>query len=285
VARIAKGDIVARRSYKMDIYFKVCELYVAGDGKEHALLRGIDVRLLADAPVDDLVKVTPADVAAHWRNVMEKSGEWIRRAFTRRQDTLPFLNRGGEIETFDVPGRVLHVDGDADYLELCETTYRQLGVPYHTYHLDEREQPNRIGDLLRNHQPDILVLTGHDGFLKGKKNFADLASYRNSKHFVAAVLAARRYEKSRDDLVIFAGACQSHYEALLDAGANFASSPQRVMIHAFDPVFIVEKIAYTPTYKPLPLKEIIEATITGFPGIGGVETWGKYRLGAPKSPY
>ncbi|MGQ9698414.1 MAG: sporulation peptidase YabG [Armatimonadota bacterium] len=33
MARIAKGDIVARRSYKMDIYFKVCDLYVAGDGR------------------------------------------------------------------------------------------------------------------------------------------------------------------------------------------------------------------------------------------------------------
>lgn len=285
MSKIAKGDVVARRSYKMDIYFKVVELYAAGDGQEHALLRGIDVRLLADAPVEDLVKVTPGELAAHWRNVMQKSGECVRRAFTRREEKLPSLNRGGEIETFEVPGRVLHVDGDPDYLELCEATYRQLGVPYHTYHIDEQEQPHRVEDLLRKHHPDILVLTGHDGFIKGKKDFANLASYRNSGHFVAAVRAARRYEKSRDDLVIFAGACQSHYEALLEAGANFASSPQRVMIHAFDPVFIVEKIAYTPTYKTIPLKEIIEATITGFPGVGGVETWGKYRLGAPKSPY
>lgn len=258
---------------------------MATDGKKHALLRGIDIRLLADAPVDDLVKVTPGEVAAYWRNVLQTSGEYIRRAFARREETRPSLNRGAEVETFDVPGRVLHIDGDEDYLELCETTYRQLGVPHHTYHIEEKDQPAKVEDLLRRHRPDILVLTGHDGFIKGRQDFADLASYRNSSHFVAAVDAARRYEKSRDDLVIFAGACQSHYEALLEAGANFASSPRRVMIHAFDPVFIVEKIAYTPTYKHLPLREIIEATITGFPGIGGVETWGKYRLGAPRSPY
>lgn len=285
MSRIGKGDIVARRSYKMDIYFKVVDLYKVGDGKEHALLKGIDIRLLADAPLEDLVKVSPPELAAHWRNVMQKGGECVKRAFARREKALPSLHRSGEIETFDVPGRVLHIDGDPDYLELCETTYRQLGVPYHTYYVDEKEQPERVEELLRLHRPDILVLTGHDSFIKGRRNFADLASYRNSIHFVNAVKAARRYEKSRDDLVIFAGACQSHYEALLEAGANFASSPQRVMIHAFDPVFVVEKIAYTPTYKPIPLKEIIEATITGFPGIGGVETWGKYRLGAPKSPY
>lgn len=285
MSRIGKGDIVARRSYKMDIYFKVVDLYTVGDGKEHALLKGIDIRLLADAPLEDLVKVSPPELAAHWRNVMQKGGECVKRAFARREKALPSLHRSGEIETFDVPGQVLHIDGDPDYLELCETTYRQLGVPYHTYYVDEKEQPERVEELLRLHRPDILVLTGHDSFIKGRRNFADLASYRNSIHFVNAVKAARRYEKSRDDLVIFAGACQSHYEALLEAGANFASSPQRVMIHAFDPVFVVEKIAYTPTYKPIPLKEIIEATITGFPGIGGVETWGKYRLGAPKSPY
>ena len=33
-------------------------------------------------------------------------------------------------------------------------------------------------------------------------------------------------------LIIVAGACQSHFEALLQAGANFASSPGSVLIHA-----------------------------------------------------
>jgi spore coat assembly protein len=88
-----------------------------------------------------------------------------------------------------------------------------------------------------------------------------------------------------DDLVIFAGACQSHYEALLAAGANFASSPQRVMIHAYDPVFVVEKIAYTSIFDPISIREVITDTITGFSGIGGVETRGKFRLGLPTSPY
>jgi len=117
------------------------------------------------------------------------------------------------------------------------------------------------------------------------QDFKDINNYYSSRYFVEAVREARRYEKSRDDLVIFAGACQSHYEAILAAGANFASSPQRVMIHAYDPVFVVEKIAYTSIYDPISIKDIIDGTITGFDGIGGMETRGKYRMGIPKSPY
>ena len=54
------------------------------------------------------------------------------------------------------------------------------------------------------------------------------------------------YEKdSGKELVIFAGACQSFYEAIMMAGANFASSPARIMIDFFDPLVIAEKIATT----------------------------------------
>lgn len=153
------------------------------------------------------------------------------------------------------------------------------------YCIPEKEQVKELDALLRKHRPDTLVLTGHDGIVKGTRDFSDLKNYHHSKNFLEAVKVAREYEKSKDDLIIFAGAGQSHYEALLAAGANFASSPQRVLIHAFDPVFVVEKIAYTSIYDPIPLKDIISGTITGFPGIGGVETRGKYRLGVPKSPY
>jgi spore coat assembly protein len=29
---------------------------------------------------------------------------------------------------FDVPGMVLHIDGDEEYLDLCLTTYKQLDI-------------------------------------------------------------------------------------------------------------------------------------------------------------
>jgi spore coat assembly protein len=143
-----------------------------------------------------------------------------------------------------------------------------------------------VSRLLKKYSPDLLVLTGHDAYLKRKgRDFSDLNNYRNSRYFVEATRAARRYEPSRDELIIFAGACQSHYEALLEAGANFASSPQRVFIHALDPVFVVKVVANTPIHAIANVSEAIASTFSGFDGIGGVESRGKLRLGLPKSPY
>ncbi len=288
--RIRVGDIVGRISYGCDIFFKVVELFIEDNGKENARLKGLDARLFATAPVEDLRKFEPAEVAAFWHTFMIQNREHLKRVFQRReQDRQRILIRGddlvSELGSFDVPGSVLHIDGDGDYLDLCLTTYRQLSIPAFGYQIVEEKQPGMVMELLQKHRPDILVLTGHDGIEKGTRDFSDLNNYHNSRYFVEAVKKARVYEKSRDDLVIFAGACQSHYEALLEAGANFASSPRRVHIHTFDPVFVVEKIAYTSIYDQISLKDIIAGTITGFPGIGGVETRGKYRLGLPKSPY
>lgn len=68
-------------------------------------------------------------------------------------------------------------------------------------------------------------------------------------------------------------------------GANFASSPSRVLIHCLDPVFICEKIAYTRIDQVVSITDAIDNTITGIKGIGGLQTRGKYREGYPKSSY
>jgi spore coat assembly protein len=288
--QIKINDLVGRKSYGCDIFFKVIAIFIDDKGQEQACLKGLDMRLLATAPVDDLYKLEPAQITAHWHNFMTKNHNQMKRIFQRRQqDQLKCLNRSiglvDKIESFDVPGTVLHLDGDNDYLELCLTTYRPLNIRAHGYNIKEKEQSEEISAVLTKHRPDILVLTGHDGLAKGAKELSDLNNYHSSKYFVAAIKIARQYEKSLDDLVIFAGACQSHYEAILRAGANFASSPKRILIHAFDPVFVVEKIAYTSIYDPIPVKDVIASTITGFDGIGGIETKGKFRLGVPKTPY
>ena len=62
------------------------------------------------------------------------------------------------------------------------------------------------------------------------------------------------------------------YEALIGAGANFASSPRRVFIHIFDPVLIIEKIAYTSIKEVVTADEVVGGTVTGSDGIGGIET-------------
>ena len=88
------------------------------------------------------------------------------------------------------------------------------------------------------------------GMIKKGKDYHNIYNYRNSKYFIQTVKEARRYdEEKHNHLVIFAGACQSYFEAIISAGANFASSPARILIDFLDPLVIAEKVAFTEKYK------------------------------------
>ncbi len=276
---LKEGEVVARKSYNQDIYFKVIRLFTGENGWEYARLKGLDLRLEATALVDDLVRVDPMELSKYWHSCQLKNMDKMKKIYKRREDyrrqtTARATNSNTNgIQSFDMPGTLVHLDGDNEYLDMCMTSYKQLNIECHGYHIDEENQAEKVREFLKRHRPDMLVLTGHDGLVRGVKEseYRDIKKYHNSQHFVNAVKAARQYEKSLDDLVIFAGACQSHYEALLAAGANFASSPRRVLIHAYDPVFVMEKVAYTSIYDPIVLRDVIASTITGFDGIGGLE--------------
>ena len=120
---------------------------------------------------------------------------------------------------------------------------------------------------------------------KNISDYMDLNLYKNSRYFLESVKKLRNYERDLDNLVIFAGACQSCYELLIEAGANFATSPRRVLVHCLDPVFVCSKIFNTSIDKTIRIDEVLNETITGFNGVGGIQTRGKYREGFPKSFY
>lgn len=274
------GDIVARDSHRQDMLFRIAKIEREHHRSVQATLRGLNLRLLADAPLDDLVPKSAADIMQYQRKDVQDIYRKLHKVLDARKSALE-----EESEYFDLPGRVLHLDGDEDYLKQCIKTYRQLGIPAKGICKSEMEQPRFIYKILQENPADILVLTGHDGFIHGRKNFRSMDSYRSSRYFVESVKEARRFQPNKDNLVIFAGACQSNYEAILEAGANFASSPKRTMIHAFDPVFIVERIAFTPIDQMISLKEVLTHTVTGEDGVGGIQTRGQLRKGYPRSPY
>lgn len=281
------GDIVTRKSYGNDIFFRVIEIRQGEE--EEALLQGLDMRLEADAPLSDLDAPPILEIFRHKQRMLLQSHKHLSKVVNARHNSGKLRGEAAvdirqKLE-YEVPGNVLHVDGNEEYLGLCLDTYKQLNIKARGFHHCEKDFPKVIKGYLEAYHTDILVVTGHDSFLKGKKDFHALESYRNSRYFVEAVREARKVIPGRDDLVIFAGACQSNYEAILSAGANFASSPHRIMIHALDPVFIVEKIAYTPIHEYVALKEAVDSTIAGVDGIGGIETRGRFRWGYPRSPY
>ena len=79
-------------------------------------------------------------------------------------------------------------------------------------------------------------------------------------------------------MAIFAGACQSYYEAIMEAGANFASSPARILIDFKDPLIVAEKIAITPSNRYLTINEIKVELRDGENGVSGIGTIGKKRI-------
>lgn len=281
------GDYVVRKSYGGDILFRI-----EGFVQQTAILKGIDYRLLADAPLSDLTVVKDPETTGAAQAAKIRAHESMKR-FKREART--DVRSGAVVEAasgaapgngayFEMPGRILHLDGDGTYMRKSMQLYGQLRVPAHGVHCHESHMPELLRRLMPQLQPDIVVITGHDGVLKKRpyESLQHLSSYKNSSNFVQAVRTAREYERNRDHLIIVAGACQSHYEALLQAGANFASSPNRILIHALDPVVMAIKASRTPIRETIHLQDAIQNTVCGIEGMGGIETFGKRRVGMPR---
>ena len=128
----------------------------------------------------------------------------------------------------------------------------------------------------------MLVITGHDAFYNRTDDKSDLNNYLNSSNFMLAIKEARKYERNQDKLIIIAGACQSDYEELIKAGANFASSPKRINIHALDPAIIASSVAFSDRNQSIDLINLIKKTKYGSDGIGGIITNGTMYVGFPR---
>lgn len=276
-----QGDIVVRLSYGEDIRFRIET--IRGN---QAILRGLEVRLLADAPLADLVPapVTDEENSRGWDEIIEAKIALLAQDVERMLEQ----TRGSAAQSrtyedvFDLPGKVLHLDGDVNYMRKCMEVYGKLKIPAVGHYFPETQMAEALQHLLPEIRPDIVVITGHDGLYKNHVSKQDLASYKNSHHFVQAVQTVRAYERNRDVMTVIAGACQSHFEALLQAGANFASSPGRILIHALDPVQVAVKAAYTSIRDTVRITEVLAGTQSGLKGMGGYETRGSFRLGSPK---
>jgi len=282
-------DIVGRKSYNCDLLFRVIDIQNINNQKV-AILYGEDFRLVADAPYTDLVIPNQDErvkLQQEYRTLEEQSLKLFRQDVDLIKHRREYEATGGYAKPsnyFQIPGKVLHLDGDPTYLKKCMAVYEKIGIPVLGIHCNEKEMPERIGGLMDQYRPDILVITGHDAYSKAKGKMTDINAYRHSRHFVQAVREARRKVPHLDQLVIFAGACQSHFESLIHAGANYASSPARINIHALDPVYIVAKISFTPFMERINVWDVLRNTLTGDKGLGGIETRGVLRTGMPYRP-
>lgn len=172
-------------------------------------------------------------------------------------------------------GTILHIDSDKKFLESCMNLYKEMNVHAWGVHLKEKDISKAINNILDEITPDIVVLTGHD-YYNGKDQ-KDLANYENSNKYIEAVRVIRK-RFNNDSIIVVAGACCSHFEALIANGANFASSPKRIHIHTYDPAIIAIKCATTSCNQIIDFNNVLKFIENGRDAYGGIETKGKMKV-------
>ena len=249
------GDYVTRNSYDNDIVFVIDNII-----NEEAVLRGVSMRLIANSPLNDLVLYEE-----------ERTDEF--EEMLKKESFLLECNRN---DYFYLPAKVLHIDADEEYLNKCLDFYKRNKVMAFGKVIKESEMDKYVSKYLSEVKPDILVVTGHDAYNKEND------SYKNTKYFMSAVNEARKYEKSHEKLLIIAGACQSNYEELIKSGADFASSPKRINIHALDPAIIATSLSLLEKNKEVDLLDLLSKTRYGSDGMGGLRVNGLMYVGYPR---
>ena len=259
------GDYVSRNSYENDIVFIIIDI------KENiAILKGVDLRLVADSPLSDLSLCSSDERNDCFYDEIDLNID------------LDDSDRSDSNDFFYLPPKILHIDGDEDYLDKCLEFYKKYRVMAFGRVISEKDVDKKLLPLLEDYKPDILIVTGHDSYNQKSNDINDMKNYKNSINFVDAVKVARKYEKSHEKLVVIAGACQSNYEELIKAGADFASSPKRVNIHALDPAIIATTLALTERNKEIDLINLLKKTKYGKEGMGGLKVNGLMYVGYPR---
>lgn len=269
------GDFVARKSYGKDVVFVISDIEEGDERSERYVLKGLTARLIADSDEDDLVKVSPGIVKlSNERNIYMFKKQQFFNSLSRSLNLFDMRN----MRRRKVPGKILHIDGSREFLNSSMMYYKILGLNPIGIYIDEPEQPQVARSLLSQYNPDIVVFTGHDGLRKDATDIESFESYTYSRYYHQAVSEARAYQPDSNALFVYAGACQSYYEALISAGATYASSPARVLIHSTDPVTLVSRIATTPQNQIITPQQAVRGTYSGTKGIGGVNTRGRLKI-------
>lgn len=274
---IRKGDIVGRKSYNKDILFVVERIFKSSKGNSIAILKGLNIRIQADSDLDDLEVMDKKAIEESEKKIEKRFAETLKKYGKEQENEEKgsLLKRSNKVI---YTGKILHLDGDKRYSEKSSMFYRKMGLKAIVRNVPENRQAAIVTGLIGRYKPDILVVTGHDGMIKGGTGYYDIYNYRNSKYFIQAVKKAREAKKSKTDLVIFAGACQSYYEELIQAGANFASSPARILIDFIDPLIVAERVATTDYHKYITIKDIEDELRDGERGVNGIGAMGKKKI-------
>lgn len=226
------------------------------------LIKGYTHRIIRRVNLDEIEKVTEKQI-----NKEEHLKTKYERTILMNKKTRSMNNA--------LLGRILHIDGDKEYLDSCLDLYKEVGVNATGIYIKENELKDKIEDIILQLTPDIIVITGHDVY--NGKGIKDLNNYENTTNFIEAIRIIRKHF-NQDAVVVIAGACGSNFEALIANGANFASSPKRINIHTYDPAVIAIKVASTSYNKIIDFDYCLNLIEKGREAFGGIETKGKMKM-------
>ncbi len=238
-----------------EILYKIIDIF-----DKSIYIKGVNYRIRKYVSPNEIRLATDDEI-----NKSKRKDDLMRTSFVKNN----------KLSNRVISGKILHLDGDEGYLKKCLDLYKELDVHAVGINISESDMPLHIKGYIETYKPDILVVTGHD--LYNGKGLAKLSNYHNSEKFIETIDMVRN-TFYKDDIVIIAGACQSHFEAIIAAGANFGSSPKRLNIHAYDPAIVAIKIATTHYTNTLNFEDVRKHLFVKKNGIGGIETKGKMRL-------
>ena len=251
------NDYVIIKDSDDKIIYTICDIY-----DDKVLLKGVYQLIKIIKNINDIVEA-PKEMLEE----EQKKTRNCKRVLSNIKKT--------RIETRPLFGRILHIDGDKDYLESCMSLYKEMGIYAEGIYIPEEKIKYEIEKIILKTTPDIIVITGHD--IYNGNNIKDLSSYENTKHYIDKVRnIIKKYYYN--DVVIIVGACGSNFEALIASGANFASSPARINIHTYDPAVIAIVVASTSVNKNVDFNYCLKLIENGRKAFGGVETKGKMRM-------
>ena len=132
--RVTVGDIDAQVFQFLVIYFHNDIIFKVIDIKgDICYLCGVSIRLFADSFKDDLVIVNKED---------------FDEDFDVSFDDYKTLDRN---EYFYLPGKVLHIDGDNEFLDKCMNFYKRNKIKAYGIYLNEGELANNIFSYLEKY--------------------------------------------------------------------------------------------------------------------------------------
>lgn len=114
---IRKGDIVGRKSYNKDIYFIVDKVIISSLNKQIAILKGLNIRVMADSSLEDLEIISKEEIINSIRLSETDLENRIKRNRRRVRQKI-------------YTGKILHLDGDTHLSNLKKyrkiNTYKQV---------------------------------------------------------------------------------------------------------------------------------------------------------------